>query len=138
MCCMKQFLVFILAFLYLGSSAGAMVHLHYCKGELVDVQVGEKEKKSCSGCKSEKKKSKPCMKNCCKDEHRMMKIEKDHQQSGDTQFKFVQSFSYTCTYSFFEIPPFFAGSEDYQLPFTHGPPLPGPVLLHVLHCHFRI
>lgn len=135
---MKQFLVFILAFIYLGSSAGATVHLHYCKGELVDIQVGEKEKKSCSGCKSEKKTTKPCKKNCCKDVHKMMKVEKEHQQAADAHFKFVQPFYHALPVSFFELPAVFVSGREHLLPDRHAPPLFNSVELYLLHCHFRV
>ncbi|QEC44356.1 HYC_CC_PP family protein [Pseudobacter ginsenosidimutans] len=135
---MKQFLVFILAFIYLGSSAGATVHLHYCKGELVDIQLGEKENKSCNGCKAPKKTVKPCMKNCCKDEHRMLKVEKDHQQAGDVQFKFVQPFFHALPVAYFELPDVFVSGSEHVLPDKHAPPLFNSVQLHLLHCNFRV
>lgn len=129
-----------MAFIYLGSSAGATVHLHYCKGELVDIQVGEKEKRSCSGCKASasKKTKKPCMKNCCKDEHRLMKVEKDHKQAGDVQFNFSQPLFHAIPVSYFELPDIFVSGKENALPFTHAPPLINSVQLHLLHCHFRV
>ncbi|WP_127129555.1 HYC_CC_PP family protein [Pseudoflavitalea rhizosphaerae] len=135
---MKQFLVFILAFIYLGSSAGATVHLHYCKGQLVDIRVGEKEKGSCSGCKAPKKAAKPCMKSCCKDEHRMLKLEKDHQQAGEVQFKFAQAFFHILPVSYIVMPDIFLKSSAEVLPKTHAPPLFSSLRLHIQHCHFRV
>ncbi|MBO9632391.1 MAG: hypothetical protein J7578_04690 [Chitinophagaceae bacterium] len=132
---MKQLLVFILAFLYLASSAGATVHLHYCKGKLVDIQVGDHDKKPCNGCAS--KKENKCKKPCCKDEHRMVKLEKDHQKSAEGQFHFVQPVA-TIAAPFFEIASVYFLNDEAELPFSHAPPLIHPIQLHLLHCNFRV
>lgn len=132
---MKQFLVFILAFLYLGSSAGATVHLHYCMGKLVDIQVGDHDKKPCSGCSS--KKENKCKKSCCKDEHKMVKLEKDHQKSVEGQFHFVQPVAGATSF-FFELPSVYFLENEAELPFSHAPPLIHSVQLHLLHCNFRV
>lgn len=136
---MKQFLVFILAFVYLVSSAGATVHLHYCNGKLVDIRMGDDDKKPCRGCVAKKQTTKkPCMKSCCKDEHRMVKLEKDHQQTSEAQFKFLQPAAQAIPHSFFELPSVYIVSQLAQIPFSHAPPLKPPVELHLLYCNFRI
>lgn len=44
---MKKFLTAILAVMYLTSSAGATMHMHYCMGDLVNTEWGAKDHKDC-------------------------------------------------------------------------------------------
>lgn len=47
---MKKFLVAILALLYLTTSTGATVHMHYCMGKLIDWGFTHSKKDSCENC----------------------------------------------------------------------------------------
>lgn len=72
---MKKFLVAILALLYLTTSTGATVHMHYCMGKLVDWGFAHSKNDSCENCGMSKKNEKN--KGCCKDEHKQVKLEQD-------------------------------------------------------------
>ncbi|NML21350.1 hypothetical protein HHL16_10725 [Pseudoflavitalea sp. G-6-1-2] len=133
---MKKFLVFILSLLYLGSSAGATVRLHYCQGKLVDIQLGDGNKEKCSGCAS--KKAKGCKMACCKDEHKMVKLEKDHQKTAEASFQFLQSIAYVTPASFIELPLLYLTALAEEHPISHAPPGTDKVQLHLLNCNFRI
>ncbi|MEO7766056.1 MAG: hypothetical protein ABIS01_01475, partial [Ferruginibacter sp.] len=55
---MKKFIVAILALLYIITSTGAIVHLHYCMNQLADSGLVHHSSKKCPKCgmeKSEKK-----------------------------------------------------------------------------------
>ncbi|HQR93163.1 MAG TPA: hypothetical protein PLK14_07845 [Sediminibacterium sp.] len=83
---MKKLLVTILALVYLGSSTGAVMHLHYCMGKLAETSFSKNTNTTCSKCgmtASQKKGG------CCKDETKFVKNEQD-QKASLTQFEFQQ------------------------------------------------
>ncbi|MEQ1623724.1 MAG: hypothetical protein ABL870_03480 [Sediminibacterium sp.] len=83
---MKKLLVTILALIYLGSSTGAMMHLHYCMGKLAETSFSKKTNATCNKCgmKTTQKKN-----GCCKDESKFVKNEQD-QKASLTHFEFQQ------------------------------------------------
>lgn len=52
---MKKVLAFILLFVYLGTSTGATVRLHYCMGELAGWGLKDVPSETCGSCGMEKK-----------------------------------------------------------------------------------
>jgi hypothetical protein len=72
---MKKFFAIICAVLYLGTSAGATLHLHYCMGELAGWSLGMDESRTCSSCGMEKSSEKS--NGCCNDEVRFLKNDVD-------------------------------------------------------------
>jgi hypothetical protein len=75
---LKKLLVTILAFLYLTTSVGATVHLHYCMDRLVDWSLAGDEEKECSNCGMHK----DAAKGCCKDEHKQVKFQGEQKMSS--------------------------------------------------------
>ena len=78
---MKKLLSAILALLYLGTSVGATIELHYCMGRLVEWSLRHEDNSICSNCGMEKKPE--LTKGCCKDEYKQIKIDKDQKLSGN-------------------------------------------------------
>ena len=130
---MKRLLVTILAILYLGTSTGATIHLHYCMGKLVGMKLWHSEVNKCGNCGMKKKT--PCAKKCCKDEHKLVKLEKAHQKAAINGFQFTQVVAILPA-SYIEFPQVFIPSVAQELPVSHGPPRSLPI--HILHCTFRI
>ncbi len=81
---MKKFAIFILAILYISTSTGATISMHYCMGKLADWELGQNKSKTCGFCGMDKGDEKD--NNCCKDEQKFIK--------NDTDQKFVESASY--------------------------------------------
>lgn len=83
---MKKLLVTILALVYFGSSTGAMMHLHYCMGQLAETSFSKNNNATCSKCgmKTSQKK-----RGCCKDESKFVKNDQD-QKASLTHFEFQQ------------------------------------------------
>lgn len=83
---MKKLLVTILALIYLGSSTGAVMHLHYCMGKLAETSFSKNTNPTCGKCgmKTSQKKT-----GCCKDETKLVKNEQD-QKASLSQFEFQQ------------------------------------------------
>lgn len=132
---MRKVIVFIVAFLYLASASGATVHLHYCMGELIDSGLWHNSDKSCSNCgmkKSEKKDN-----GCCKDEHKFVKLDKDH-KTAEQQVNQLQSLTAT------EIQPIYiVDSKPFaslceRFPVNNAPPLQSATPLFIRNCVFRI
>jgi hypothetical protein len=82
---MKKLVVAILALLYLITSAGATLKLHYCMDKLVDWKLcsNEKPESVCSSCGMAKNEATNT--GCCKDEHQQIKLESDHRAADGYQ-----------------------------------------------------
>ena len=79
---MQKFITTIVAILYISTSTGATVQVHYCMGKLADWGLGHNKSNTCSKCGMEKNDAKKT--SCCKDEHKFIK--------NDTDQKVVESF----------------------------------------------
>ena len=141
---MKKFLATILSFIYVTTSVGATVHLHYCMNQLVEWGLGNKNSnaKICSFCGMARSNTdQHCEKEnkgCCKDEQRFVKLEND-QKISDASFKFSQISPNTITPGFsldccFE----YIAALTKEFPVINGPPQTGNVSLFVRNCIFRI
>jgi hypothetical protein len=88
---MKKGLVTILAFVYLSSSIGATIHLHYCMGKLISWGLINHESEKCAFCGMQKNgrigHGMMAKKGCCKDEHKQIKTDKD-QKPAKSEFQF--------------------------------------------------
>ena len=131
---MKKLLVTILAIVYLGTSSGAMIHLHYCMGKLAETSFSKDTNKTCSKCgmKVSQKKS-----GCCKDESRFVKNSTD-QKASISHYEFFQT---DCQLE--QAPSYIVPEEVFgnQLVVAHAPHAPpdqqgSPVYLRV--CSFLI
>src|SRR5258705_11087377 len=141
---MKKFLATILAVIYLSTSMGATVHLHYCMDKLVAWGFGEKgmNKKSCPYCGMTKATNtdKHCgkeSKGCCKDEQKQVKIEKD-QKVSEPGFVFNKLFIQSSSHASIKINCIYIFSPSLEYPLTHAPPQTRNVSLFVRNCIFRI
>lgn len=69
----KRFIITILAFLYLGLTSGVVKNLHYCMGQLSNVEYGYDDHDSCGTCGMKEKDG------CCNTELKIVKVEDSHQ-----------------------------------------------------------
>lgn len=79
---MKRFAATILAVLYLVTSAGATLQLHYCMDKLVDWNTGQHESATCGQCGMEKETGKDD--GCCKYEHKFFKVNPDQKAAENS------------------------------------------------------
>lgn len=130
---MKKVLVIIFAFLYLGVSSGATIHLHYCMGKLVGWGLSDKKDALCKTCGMHK----AGHKDCCHDEQKQVKFEKD-QKVTESQFQNLNPTSNVViiTHNLFSV--ICLSSLISKTPYPNGPPRQGTVPVFVLHCNFRI
>ncbi|HWB93409.1 MAG TPA: hypothetical protein VG605_16220 [Puia sp.] len=138
---MKKILAAILAIVYLSTSLGATIHLHYCMGRLVSWGLMEHAGKSCDFCGMRKMRaSGECMagmKNCCHEESKQIKIGKDQKtaQEFSLMVKTVPAVA--------DLPrPVWMSpvllSPVFSQPVSHGPPLVNAMPVFLRNCNFRI
>ena len=138
---MKKFLLTILAFVYLTTSMGATVHLHYCMGKLFSWSLVDKDSKNCGECGMPKDgTSGRCMSfkgGCCKDSNAHFQLDKD-QKTTEAAYTF-------CALSFAALPMATTILHDNQVasyitgyPTTNAPPEPDKVPAFIRNCNFRI
>lgn len=131
---MKRIIVTISAFLYLAVSTGATLHLHYCMGKLVKWELWHKEHNDkCSKCGMAKSVSKD---GCCKDENKLVKIEKD-QKTAENPYS-IQLLSVADVVSFCERPVVPVFSVTIENHFNHSPPRNNDVAVYIRNCVFLI
>ena len=139
---MKKFIVAILAILYLATSIGATVHLHYCMDKLVAWDLGDKEdNKICPYCGMAKTSTadEHCAsdsKGCCKDEQKQVRIEKD-QKATENNFDFSKILFQPITISPVYINANYTATH-LEYPVSNSPPRTGAIPLFVRNCVFRI
>jgi hypothetical protein len=132
----KKFLATILAILYLATTTGATVHMHYCMGKLVEQNLWHNQKEQCSKCGMDKSETKDD-KGCCKDEHKQVKVEKDHYTS-DVAFQAMQIAAVALPVSFIEIPAIAFSSITEENPNSNAPPRSSSIAIYKRYCVFRI
>ncbi|MBN9385977.1 MAG: hypothetical protein J0H74_34795 [Chitinophagaceae bacterium] len=139
---MKKVLATILAIIYLSTSMGATIHLHYCMGKLVAWGLQDHNSKDCTFCGMSKKQADGnCMvgaKSCCHDEHKQIKSDKDQkpEQSSLELLKIAPVVADLPAVVWMDP---FIDAPALQLPVANAPPFTGkniPVFLR--NCNFRI
>ena len=132
---MKKILTAILAVLYLGTSTGATIHMHYCMGELADWGLGHNKSKTCGKCGMKKSEEKD--NGCCKDEHKFIKSDTD-QKVAETGIQMMQLVSNALPVTFFEIQDINLPSITEENPISHAPPRSSSVAVYILNRTFLI
>ena len=137
---MKKFLAAILAFLYLSTSMGATIHLHYCMGKLISWGLSNHESKTCSLCGMEKhngmQDDHASNKNCCRDEHKTITADKD-QKADRTEFHFT-SISSDPAIIYFQESTVGIPSMSVESPKANSPPILSGQPIFLLNRNFRI
>ncbi len=128
---MKKLVVSILAVLYLCSSAGATVHLHYCMGKLVNWSLTDKEGDKCNKCGMQKDGG------CCKDEHQFVKNNLDQKTTGSAT-QFMQVIASVTPAVSTDISDLYCSSLIENYPIGHAPPLISGVDIFIRNRVFRI
>jgi hypothetical protein len=127
----KQFIVAILAFLYLGVSSGIAMEIHYCMGEKAGVEFYSGDAKKCGKCGMTEKKN-----GCCSDEHKFYKLDDLHKKaSNDVNFEtpvFILSNSFPAYDFILETTPVENTINNHSPPVYSGPSA------CILNCVFRI
>lgn len=128
---MKKIVVILVLLVYSAATMGATVHLHYCMDKFAGWTLWHDEKDNeCGNCGMKEKKG-----GCCKDEHKQIKIEADHQKSSVA--KYIQLIAAPALVTPFTTYIFKVTSLHYFTPLSNAPPHI-PKRLHLLNCVFLI
>ncbi len=130
---MKKLLITITALVYLTVSSGATVNLHYCMGKLMSWDLSRESKNKCGSCGMEK----AGHKGCCKDEQKMLKVDKD-QKVTETAFQFLSISSVATTVTHIELPLIYSCILVADIAAAHAPPEMGGMPIFILNHNFRI
>ncbi len=133
--CMKNFITAILAFLYISTSTGTTVHMHYCMGKLADWSIIHNESKTCGKCGMEKQEGKD--NGCCKDEHKFYKDD-SAQKISESSMLIFQVLAISLPSSFIQIPEIEILSLTEENPLSHAPPRTDAVSVYIRNCTFLI
>lgn len=132
---MKKFITAILAVLYLGTSFGATIHIHYCMGQLADWGLSHNKSKTCPKCGMDKVDK--AGKGCCKDEHKFLK-DYSAQKLAEGNLQMLQLFSHPIPASFIELPAMDFPSVTEENPISHAPPQSHGVAIYIFKRSFLI
>ena len=125
---MKQVLTTILAILYLATSTGATINIHYCMGKVVSKSIVHEDK--CGQCGMEKKEG------CCEDKVRVVKTQDSH--SFHTPHITFTPFVAVLQRSYIDITPVFAFATPALLTHNNSPPGSSGISLCIRNCVFRL
>jgi|SRR5580693_8693558 hypothetical protein len=138
---MKKVLATILAFVYLSSSMGATIHLHYCMGKLASWSLVNHERKNCERCGMVKKttssQNMADNKDCCRDEYKQIKTDKDQQLFPSEYFKY-NNLTQAITLSESSLESIKVFSFPIEFPSTNAPPLFDKVSRFIVFRNFRL
>lgn len=132
---MKKFFIAILALLYISTSTGASIHVHYCMGKLAGWGLGYNETGTCGKCgmqQSEKKAN-----DCCKDENKFIKNNTD-QKTAEATFQMAQVMAVSLPVAFFDIPTADISCVTETNHLSHAPPRDSGVAIYIRNCVFRL
>lgn len=132
---MKKFSAVILALLYISTSTGATLHMHYCMGKLADWGLGHSKTDTCGKCGMEKSDS--INNGCCKDEHKMIKSE-TAPKATEVSLQMVQALASALPVSYFEPPAIALSSITEENPISNAPPRGIGTAIYKRNCVFRI
>lgn len=126
---MKKIFALLLAIVYLGSTVGATVHLHYCMDRLVNWTVRD-EGSMCKNCGMEKGGG------CCNDESKFIKNDVDQSATGAMQA--LQAPAIDTHVSFTHVADGYSLSYVNEYRVSHAPPLKTGIEILLHNCIFRI
>lgn len=140
---MKKLTATILAVIYLSSTIGATLHLHYCMERLVGwgLSADHANKKVCPFCgmatTSPAKNGSKESKGCCKDELKQVKVDNDHKipDAAISLHKPILQLE-----DHFSVDPSFIACNPpiLEFPTSNSPPRSEEISLILRNCVFRI
>lgn len=128
---MKRISVFILALVYITTSAGVTINMHYCMGELVEWGFFHNNDENCSKCGMKETESE----GCCEDEQKVPNIDKE-QKIAATSYQLPLLTSSALTDTFFELASVYVSSLKH--PPSNAPQRWQNLPLFILNGVFRI
>jgi hypothetical protein len=120
---------------------GATIHLHYCMGKLISWGLIDHDSKRCETCGMKKgstdQEGYSANKNCCKDEHKEIKTDKDQKQAS-AEYQFFKFSPDAQAIQLAALPIFQLSSITIENPRANAPPLINERPIFLLNRNFRI
>ena len=116
---MKKFITFIVAILFLCTSSGATIRMHYCMGKLADWGFMYRDSKTCENCGMEESDTKD--NGCCKDENKFVKNISEQKITESVSINFTLTIL-DLPLSLFSLSDIFYISSSEEYPISHAPP----------------
>lgn len=132
---MKKIIIAILAFVYIITTTGVILHTHYCMGEPVAWGFGQNESKACSKCGMENGNEKNG--GCCRDEFRFLKNNTD-QKSAENILQLDLLSGLTLPVTFIEISSNGFPPVTEKRPVSHPPSRSEGNAVYIRNCVFLI
>lgn len=132
---MQKFAITILALIYLSTSIGVTVHMHYCMDKIADWGLTNKESNTCSKCGMEKSGRKD--KDCCKDKLTYFKITED-QKITESATQPAHQIAFIVPAFYIELPTNILALSTEKRPIGDSPPFKHRVPIYILYCDYRI
>lgn len=134
---MKKLFLYLLSFIFIITSSGVMVNMHYCMGKAVgtSLSIVSSTPKRCGKCGMEKSKKKG--KGCCHDSKKFIKNVVD-QNIANSFFNVDHQLALLPNSSNFETVSIVVSDDTKQSNFTHAPPDLLGVPLYIADCSFLI
>lgn len=129
---MKKIVAIFFLITYGFTSVGATVHFHYCMDKFVEANLWQSKDKKCGKCGMKEKNKK----GCCKEEKKLIKIEKAQQKSTvDYKFLPAPSTAILTAYTYYS---FSETTIQESLPKANAPPPKLGVPVYILNCTYLI
>jgi hypothetical protein len=129
---MKKLCITILAALYLTTSTGAIIHMHFCMGELISWKLhNEEDPGNCASCGMKSKGG------CCEQKSKFVKLDQDQ------KFSKLEPVSFTSQPQL-EIPKHYyplqviIDTRVEKFPNTNSPPGTNKIPLYIRNCIFLL
>ena len=132
---MRRFLSVILTILYLSTSSGAVVHTHYCMGEIAEWGLGHSESEFCSKCGMKTSDTKG--NDCCKDVFQILEHDASQKVSG-SDLQPIQVMVPILPLMYLPAPQLVLPSSIEESAYSNAPIRPQSVEVYIRNCVFRI
>ena len=130
----KRFLSTILIILYCTTITGATIQMHYCMGDLVEINFFHNEDEPCSNCGMDKEKGEKS--GCCNNKNEFVKS--DHSQlAGEASFTLLKTFSQALPVFFLDKPDYFSSVTE-ENPMANAPPRKPDIPIFKRNCVYII
>ncbi len=109
------------------------MHVHYCMNKYIGASLYHAKEKKCANCGMDKSKSN----GCCKDEHKVLKLKREHQKTVDSyDFSVLNNLIVVPAFIIRNQHPFSSAIKIYSS--IHAPPEIQDQRLYLLNCIFLI
>lgn len=132
---MKRIFITISAFVYIITSTGAVINMHYCMNKFAGWGLGNNNSRTCIKCGMEEKQG--CDKGCCNDKYIFIK-NNTAQKVVELAFQFIHAFAIVLPVNFLRKPVNEFSLTTKRNPLCPHPPLNNRSAIYICDCSLLI